>query len=145
VWKTVRDLVAQGTTVLLTTQYLDEADRLAHQIAVLDAGVLVADDSPARLKSMIGGDHIDVMLRDAADLPAATEIIARISGASPEIDPYSTRVTAPVKDPLEGIIAAARELGEAGLAVEDFTLRRPTLDEVFLSLTGRTGESREAA
>jgi ABC-2 type transport system ATP-binding protein len=152
VWKAVRGLVAQGTTVLLTTQYLDEADRLAHQIVVLEAGVVIADDSPGRLKSMIGGDHIDVMLRDAADLPAATEIIARISGASPEIDLFSARVTAPVKDPLEGLIATARELREAGLAVEDLTLRRPTLDEVFLSLTGRAGrsggsggDSREAA
>jgi ABC-2 type transport system ATP-binding protein len=146
VWKTVRDLVAQGTTVLLTTQHLDEADRLAHQIAVLDAGVLVADDSPVRLKSVIGGDHIDVMLRDAADLPAATQILARISGASPEIDPYSARVTAPVQDPMEALIATARELREAGLAVEDLTLRRPTLDEVFLRLTGRAvGDSRAAA
>jgi ABC-2 type transport system ATP-binding protein len=140
VWKMVRDLVVQGTTVLLTTQYLDEADRLAHQIAVLEAGVLIADGSPGQLKAMIGGDHIDVILRDAADLPAATQIVARVSGASPETDPYSARVTAPVQDPLGSIIDTARELREAGLEVEDLTLRRPTLDEVFLRLTGRAAD-----
>ncbi|GAA2898821.1 daunorubicin resistance protein DrrA family ABC transporter ATP-binding protein [Streptosporangium fragile] len=147
VWKAVRDLVAQGTTVLLTTQYLDEADRLAHQIAVLDAGAVIADDTPSRLKSMIGNDQIDVVVREAADLPAVTEIIARVSGVHPEIDPDAARVTAPVKDPLEALTATARELREAGLAVEDLALRRPTLDEVFLSLTGRaTGDDgREAA
>ncbi|GAA2617369.1 ATP-binding cassette domain-containing protein [Actinomadura fulvescens] len=137
VWRAVRELVAQGTTVLLTTQYLEEADRLAHQIAVLDAGAVIADGSPNRLKSMIGGDQIDVVLRDAADVPSAAEIIARVADASPEIDPDSARVTAPVKDPLEAITVTARELRDAGLQVEDLTLRRPTLDEVFLSLTGR--------
>ncbi|SEF66444.1 ABC-2 type transport system ATP-binding protein [Thermomonospora echinospora] len=137
VWRAVRDLVAQGTTVLLTTQYLDEADRLAHQIAVLDAGMVIADGSPSRLKSMIGGDQIDVVVRDAADLPSAARIIARVADASPEIDPDAARVTAPVKDPLEAITVTARELRDAGLQVEDLTLRRPTLDEVFLSLTGR--------
>ncbi len=131
--------------MLLTTQYLDEADRLAHQIAVIDTGAVIADDSPARLKSMIGGDQIDVVMREVADLPAATEIIARISGTNPEVDPDSARVTAPVKDPLEAITATARELREAGLEVEDLTLRRPTLDEVFLSLTGRASAPASGA
>jgi ABC-2 type transport system ATP-binding protein len=146
VWNAVRDLVAQGTTVLLTTQYLDEADRFAQQIAVIESGVVIANDSPGRLKAMIGGDQIDVVLRDAADTPAAAAIVARVSGAAPEIDPDRARVTAPVTDPLAAVIETARELRAAGLTVEDLTLRRPTLDEVFLSLTGRSGAAvKEAA
>ncbi|GAB3477647.1 ATP-binding cassette domain-containing protein [Nocardiopsis coralliicola] len=138
VWAAVRDLVARGTTVLLTTQYLDEADRFAHQIAVLDSGAVIADDTPARLKSRIGGDQIDVVVRESADVAAAAAVIARIAEGAPESDADARHIAAPVREALYALETAARELREAGIAVEDLSLRRPTLDEVFLSLTQRS-------
>ncbi|MFI0423609.1 ATP-binding cassette domain-containing protein [Spongiactinospora sp. 9N601] len=137
VWQAVRTLVAAGSTVLLTTQYLDEADRLAHQIAVLDRGRIIADDSPDALKSMIGGDQIDLVLREERDLPAAAEILAAVTGAAPTVDATARRVTAPVSDRIGALTEAMRRLREAAVEVEDVALRRPTLDEVFLSITGK--------
>ncbi|RBQ18225.1 daunorubicin/doxorubicin resistance ABC transporter ATP-binding protein DrrA [Spongiactinospora rosea] len=136
VWQAVRTLVAAGSTVLLTTQYLDEADRLAHQIAVLDRGRIIADDSPDALKRMIGGDQIDLVLREERDLPAAAEVLAAVTGAAPAVDATARRVTAPVTDRIGALTEAMRRLREAAVEVEDVALRRPTLDEVFLSLTG---------
>ncbi|HEX2316250.1 MAG TPA: ATP-binding cassette domain-containing protein [Thermomonospora sp.] len=136
VWRAVRGLVAGGTTVLLTTQYLEEADRLAHQITVLDGGRVIADDTPERLKSRIGGDQIDLMVADPADLPRAAELLGRVAGAEPETSPESRRVSVPVRDRLSALVESARAVEEAGIAVEDIALRRPTLDEVFLRLTG---------
>ncbi|TDV52274.1 ATP-binding cassette domain-containing protein [Actinophytocola oryzae] len=136
VWEAVRSLVREGTTVLLTTQYLDEADQLASAVSVIDHGRVIAEGSPATLKSRLGGDRLDVVLHDVAELPRAAEVVAAVTDAVAETDEDDRRVSAQVSDPLAALANAVHALRAAGLAVEDVTLRRPTLDEVFLHLTG---------
>lgn len=135
VWTAIRALVAAGTTVLLTTQYLDEADQLANQISIIDAGRVIAAGTPDTLKSIIGGDRLDVVLRSPADLPPAATLILRITGTDPEIDPDTRRLSAPVLDRVAALTEAARALHDAGIDAEDIAIRRPTLDEVFLHIT----------
>jgi ABC-2 type transport system ATP-binding protein len=137
VWVAVRALVAGGTTVLLTTQYLDEADQLAGRIAVIDHGRVIADGTPDRLKSRLGGDRLEVVLHHGDQLPAAAEVLGRAARARPEADLDTRRVSAPVRDRVGALTETVRGLQDAGIAVEDIALRRPTLDEVFLHLTGR--------
>ena len=136
VWEAVRALVREGTTVLLTTQYLDEADQLASAISVIDHGRVIAEGSPAALKSRLGGDRLDVVLHDVGELAAAAAIVAKVTGTEPETQVDDRRVSAPVAEPLMALGEAVRALREADLGVEDVALRRPTLDEVFLHLTG---------
>jgi ABC-2 type transport system ATP-binding protein len=136
VWTALRGLVAAGTTVLLTTQYLDEADQLADRIVVVDGGRVVAEGTPSELKSRTGGDRLEVTLRSAADVPAAAGVLARVTGAEPDVDPDRHRIGAPVADRVAALVAVVRALDDAGLAVEDVGVRRPTLDEAFLRLTG---------
>jgi ABC-2 type transport system ATP-binding protein len=144
VWDLVRDLVADGTTVLLTTQYLEEADQLAHRISVIDAGRVVAEGSPDELKAMTGGDRVEVVVRDVAALTRAARIVASICGAEPAVDPEVRRLSVPVADRVAGLVDVVRALDDAGIAVEDIGLRRATLDEAFLHLTGhRSDEARE--
>jgi ABC-2 type transport system ATP-binding protein len=144
-WAAIRDLVAGGTTVLLTTQYLDEADQLADQIVVIDSGRAIADGTPSQLKSRIGGDRIDLVLRGADELPAAAAIVARVAEGTPDTDPATRRVSAPVRDRVTALTEVVRALDRAGIVAEDLGLRRPTLDEVFLRLTGRPAEAEEVA
>ncbi|WP_169944687.1 ATP-binding cassette domain-containing protein [Microbispora sp. H11081] len=139
VWRTVRALADAGSTVLMTTQYLFEADQLAGRIAVIDGGAVVADDTPERLKSLIGGDHLDLVVRDAARLGDAAAILAGAAGTRPVADQDTRRLTAPVRDRVGALTTVVRELERRGVEVEDVSLRRPTLDEVFLSLTGKAG------
>jgi ABC-2 type transport system ATP-binding protein len=142
VWEAVRSLVAGGATVLLTTQYLDEADQLADRIVVIDAGRAIAEGTPTELKSRIGGDRIDVVVRSVGELPLAAEIVGRVSGVEPGIDEDARRISAPVGDRVAALTEVVRALDGAGLGAEDIALRRPTLDEVFLRLTGhRAGEA----
>ena len=144
VWAAVRALVATGTTVLLTTQYLDEADQLAGHIVVVDHGRVIAAGSPTDLKSTLGGDRLDVVLHDVADLPRAAEVVRAVASAEPETDQDARRVGAPVADRVDALTEATRALRESGVAVADIGLRRPTLDEVFLHLTGhRTEEEKD--
>ncbi|MFF0468988.1 ATP-binding cassette domain-containing protein [Micromonospora zamorensis] len=144
VWDLVRALVTEGTTVLLTTQYLEEADQLANRISVIDAGRVVAEGSPDELKSMTGGDRIEVVVRDAADLDLAARIVAPICGAEPERDREIRQLSVPVTDRVTGLVDVVRALDDARIAVEDIGLRRATLDEAFLHLTGhRPDEARE--
>ena len=140
VWAAVRALVSDGTTVLLTTQYLDEADQLASRITVLDNGRIVAGGTPDELKSRIGGDRIDVIVRTDADLTAAAAVVKEIAAAEPEIDPDGRRISAPVRDRVAALTEAVRTLDARGIAVEDIALRRPTLDEVFLRMTEAADE-----
>jgi ABC-2 type transport system ATP-binding protein len=140
VWEAVRALVREGTTVLLTTQYLDEADQLTSVISVVDHGRVIAEGSPATLKSRLGGDRLDVVLHDATELARAAHVVAKVAGKEPETDADNRRVSAPVTDPLAALADAVHALREANLSVEDVALRRPTLDEVFLHLTGEKKE-----
>ncbi|MFI6232194.1 ATP-binding cassette domain-containing protein [Micromonospora sp. NPDC050784] len=144
VWDLVRGLVADGTTVLLTTQYLEEADQLADRISVIDAGRVVAEGAPDQLKAMTGGDRIEVVVREADELSDAARLVASICGAEPELDPEVRRLSVPVVDRVAGLVDVVRALDDAGIAVEDIGLRRATLDEAFLHLTGhRPDEARE--
>ena len=136
VWEAVRALVAGGTTVLLTTQYLDEADQLADRISVIDHGRVIAEGSPDQLKSRLGGDRIDVVVHRADQLAVTAAILGRAAGSGAEADPDTRRVSVPVRDRVAALTEAAWALRDAGVAVEDLVLRRPTLDEVFLHLTG---------
>ncbi|MCL7380177.1 ATP-binding cassette domain-containing protein [Streptomyces sp. 35G-GA-8] len=146
VWDAVRALVAGGTTVLLTTQYLDEADKLASRITVIDQGRAIADDSPAELKNTVGGDRIEVVVAERADIPVAVEAVARVADAAVETDEAARRVHAAVSDRVAALTEVARALQDRGTAVEDIGLRRPSLDDVFLRLTGRrTGAGADIA
>jgi ABC-2 type transport system ATP-binding protein len=142
-WAAIRALVAGGTTVLLTTQYLDEADQLADQVVVIDNGRAIADGTPEQLKSKIGGDRIDLVLHGVDQLAAAVAIVARVAEAEPDTDPATRRVSAPVHDRVTALTEVVRALDHAGIAAEDIGLRRPTLDEVFLRLTGHRAEAEE--
>jgi ABC-2 type transport system ATP-binding protein len=135
VWDVVRRLVAGGTTVLLTTHYLDEADQLADRISLIDRGRVIAEGTPDELKSRLGGDQIDLTVRDPGDLPAAAGVVSRFA-AAPEVDRDRRRVSAPVDDRVAALGAVLVALEQAGIEAEDVALRRPTLDEVFLRLTG---------
>jgi ABC-2 type transport system ATP-binding protein len=141
VWEQIRALVDAGATVLLTTQYLEEADQLANQIAVIDAGRVIASGSPDELKLQLGGDRIDVVLRHGDDLTVAGAIIARAAGAEATVDRDTRRISAPVHDRVIALTKVARGLDAAGIAAEDIVLRRPTLDEVFLHLTRHHAEN----
>ncbi|WP_207943626.1 ATP-binding cassette domain-containing protein [Actinomadura sp. KC345] len=133
IWDAVRDLAAGGTTVLLTTQYLDEADRLADDIAVVDRGRVIATGSPDRLKNSIG-DRLDVVLDDPAAAGTAARVLHDLSGAHPALD--GGRLSVPLAAGSLRLADVVRELDHAGVAAADLSLRRPTLDEVFLRLTG---------
>ncbi|MDP9793958.1 ABC-2 type transport system ATP-binding protein [Catenuloplanes nepalensis] len=133
VWQAVRDLVADGTTVLLTTQYLEEADQLADQISVIDAGRVVAEGTPDALKSVIGADRLEVVVRDPDVLANAAAILG---AADADVDPDTRRIRVPVTDRVAALVDAARALQDAGITVVDLGVHRPTLDEVFLNLTG---------
>ncbi|MDT0323308.1 ATP-binding cassette domain-containing protein [Streptomyces millisiae] len=140
VWDAVRSLVASGTTVLLTTQYLEEADQLAERIAVIDAGRVVAEGTPDTLKGLIGGDRVEVVARHRDQLAAVAALVARVGdGRPPEIDTDTRRVSVAVRDRVTALTDVVAALRGAGLAVEDIGTRRPTLDEAFLHLTGERG------
>jgi ABC-2 type transport system ATP-binding protein len=143
VWESVRELVRSGTTVLLTTQYLDEADRLADRISVLDAGRVVAEGTPDELKARLGGDRLDLVVRDAADLAPAAAQLRRVAGTEPEVDPDRRLLSAEVGNRAAALAELLPGLDAAGVAVEDVALRRPTLDEVFLHLTGSRPQTVE--
>ncbi|MEV7905158.1 ATP-binding cassette domain-containing protein [Streptomyces anulatus] len=143
VWDAVRALVAGGTTVLLTTQYLDEADRLASHITVIDRGRAIADDTPDALKNRVGGDRIEVVAADAGDLDAVARTVDRVAGGGLVVtDAATRRVHAQVADRVAALTEVARSLQDDGIAVEDIGLRRPSLDDVFLRLTGHGTEER---
>jgi ABC-2 type transport system ATP-binding protein len=135
-WEAIRALVAAGTDVLLTTQYLDEADQLAAQIFIIDHGKVIAAGTPTQLKSLAGRDVIEVRPHDAAALPAIANALSRIS-AEPRIDTATRKVAIDVDGGTERLMDTVRALDGLGVDIEDIALRRPTLDEVFLTLTGQ--------
>ena len=140
-WETIEGRVARGTTVLLTTQYLDEADRLADRIAVIDHGRVIAEGSSDQLKDQVGGERLDVTLESREDVPAALTALAAIAIEPPQLVDDVIHVA--VRERRGAIAAAARLLNEAGIGLEDVAMRRPTLDDVFLELTGHAAEAED--
>jgi ABC-2 type transport system ATP-binding protein len=140
-WETIELLVAEGTTVLLTTQNLDEADRLATDIAVIDHGKLIAEGTPDQLKDRVGGERLEIRLDDAASAGAAVQALAAVSDDTPEV--ADRLVTVGVRGSGGVIVGAVRALDRDGIGIADIALRRPTLDDVFLALTGHAAEDSE--
>ncbi|GLZ80922.1 daunorubicin resistance protein DrrA family ABC transporter ATP-binding protein [Actinorhabdospora filicis] len=140
-WQIVRDLVAEGVTVLLTTQYLEEADQLADEIAVIDHGRVIATGAPEELKSKVGGQVLYVRPERGVDVAAVRNLLIDVTGR--EVATEGEGLSVPVTD--GGVMpAAAVRLSQAGLDVAEFSLRRPSLDEVFLTLTGRSADSSDS-
>jgi ABC-2 type transport system ATP-binding protein len=143
VWDIVRIIVAQGTTVLLTTQYLDEADQLASRIAVIDHGRVIAEGTPGELKASVGAGAVHVRLRDASQRPAALSLLRTVLGGGVQPDPDPVALTAQLsgedsdREAAEQASRALAELAAAGITVDNFALGQPTLDEVFLALTDK--------
>ena len=145
VWASVRRLVADGTTVLLTTQYMDEADQLADQISIIDTGRVIAEDSPAGLRSRLGGDRVEIILRRPADLGTAASLVAPITGTPPHTDPDTRTLSGPARHRVSTLTDSLHVLHHAGITVDDISIRQPTLDEAFLYLTSHPSEPRPAA
>ena len=142
-WAMIEQLVADGTTVLLTTQYLDEADRLADDIAVIDHGKVIAHGTPAELKSRVGGERLEVTLDDPAQAPQAIEALRQLCTEDPVSE--GDTVTLAVARRKGTIVQAVTRLNEAGVGVSDIGVRTPTMDDVFLSLTGHAVETEQQA
>jgi ABC-2 type transport system ATP-binding protein len=139
-WDVIRGLVREGTTLLLTTQYLEEADELADTIAVVDHGRIIARGTADELKSQIGGERIEVVVHSREAIAIAVEVLARDGDGTPTVDEHTRRITVPATGGAARLVQVVRDLDEAGIGIDDIALRRPTLDEVFLSLTGHAAE-----
>jgi ABC-2 type transport system ATP-binding protein len=137
-WEVIEGLVAEGTTVLLTTQYLDEADRLADTIAVIDHGRVIAEGTSDDLKDRVGGERLEVRLEAGADVPAAVRALEPMSDEPPVAEDGLVKLT--VRQRSGAIVQAVRRLSDAGIGVDDLTVSRPTLDDVFFALTGHGAE-----
>jgi len=146
-WEIIRGLVRGGVTILLTTQYLEEADELANSIAVVDHGRIIASGTADELKTQVGGERIEVVVHDRAALSRAAELLSRNDGGESTIDEHTRRVTVPAHGGAQRLVQVVRDLDEAAIAIDDIGLRRPTLDDVFLSLTGHAaaGQATENA
>lgn len=143
VWDIVRALVGAGTTVLLTTQYLEEADQLADRIAVIDHGKVIAEGTPGQLKASVGAGTLHVRVREADERPAAQGVLTQALGVEIELGSDPTSLTARV-DTTDGVSTAFAELSRRGIEIAEFSLGQPSLDEVFLTLTGRPAEDQNA-
>jgi ABC-2 type transport system ATP-binding protein len=135
-WEVLDTLVDRGTTVLLTTQYLEEAERLADDIVVIDHGQIIARGDARKLKRDVGGDHVQVVVADPDRLADAARVIADTTGVEPAVDASTGTITAPTSLGVDAVLLVGAGLREAAIRVEDLSLRQPTLDEVFLTLTG---------
>ena len=135
-WEVIRDRSREGTTILLTTQYLEEADELADSIAVVDHGRVIARGTADDLKARIGGERIEVVVHARGDIARAAELLSRDCEGDCTIDEHTRRLTVPAHGGAQRLVQVVRDLGEAAIAIDDVGLRRPTLDDVFLTLTG---------
>jgi ABC-2 type transport system ATP-binding protein len=143
-WDVIQDLVAGGTTLLLTTQYLEEADRLAHDICVIDHGKVIARGTSDELKARTGGERVEVVVHNREHLPTATEVLRGFSEGDTgeaQVEDHTRRITVPVSGGAKLLAEVIRELDARGIELDDIGLRRPTLDDVFISLTGHGAEA----
>jgi len=136
-WDVISTLVADGTTVLLTTQYLEEADQLANQIVVVDLGKVIARGTSDELKTQVGGERLEITVARGGDLDAAAELLRSYSQGEIQINDFDRQLIVPVAQGAQHLAAVVRDLDAAHITVDDLALRRPTLDDVFLTLTGR--------
>ena len=141
-WDVIRDQVREGTTLLLTTQYLEEADELADDIAVVDHGRIIARGTADELKAQVGGERIEVVVVARDDVARTIELLAPDGGAT--VDEHTRKITVAADRGAEQLVEVVGRLGDAGIGVADVALRRPTLDDVFLSLTGHAAEEQDA-
>ena len=144
-WDVIRSLVREGTTLLLTTQYLEEADELADTIAVVDHGKIIARGTADQLKADVGGARVEVVVHDRADIARASEVLSRDLDGDATLDEHTRKLTVPAHGGAQVLAQVARDLDDAGIVIDDIALRRPTLDEVFLSLTGHAAEEKPGA
>lgn len=143
-WDVIRERVREGATILLTTQYLEEADALADNIIVIDKGTIIAEGTADELKARVGGERIEVIVHDTEAFGRATEILNRGSEGECVVDEHTRKLTVPTTSGSKGLVLVIRDLDEAGISIDDVALRRPTLDDVFMALTGHHAEEAEA-
>jgi ABC-2 type transport system ATP-binding protein len=139
-WDVIRELVSDGATLLLTTQYLEEADELADEIAIIDQGKVIARGTSDNLKAQVGGERIEFNVSDASMVADAAMAVRKVTGSDPEVDEESHTITAPVTGGARSLVDVVNALDAEGIEAHDIGLRRPTLDEVFLKLTGHKAE-----
>ena len=140
-WEVIERLVADGTTILLTTQYLEEADRLADRIAVIDGGQVIAEGTSDELKDRLGEDVVEIRIADTARGPEAAELLRPLAAVEPRLDREHGRISVPVHHGAGTLAEVVRRIDGAGLEVAELSLHRPSLDDVFLTLTGRRAEA----
>ncbi|NNE95111.1 MAG: ATP-binding cassette domain-containing protein [Acidimicrobiales bacterium] len=139
-WAFLRDLVSEGATVLLTTQYLEEADELADQITVIDHGRIIADGTADELKGRVGGDLVTATPKRRADLDRVRDLLATIGTGTVRVDETELHVSVPVDQRVEALVKAAQAIDQAGIELLDLGVQRPSLDDVFLAITGHAAE-----
>ena len=144
-WQFLEKLVATGTTVLMTTQYMEEAERLAHHIVVLDTGRVIADGTAEQLKDRLGGDRLEARVSELADLDRAAALLSELADAAPHVETEQQRVSVPTAGGTEFLLRAGTRLQEEQIQLDDLGIRRPSLDDVFLSLTGAPAQQEPAA
>ncbi|GGU78085.1 daunorubicin resistance protein DrrA family ABC transporter ATP-binding protein [Streptomyces albospinus] len=142
-WDVIQELVAGGTTLLLTTQYLEEADRLAHDICVVDHGKVIARGTADQLKARTGGERVEVVVHAPEHLTVADEVLRTFAKGEGTVEPHTRKLTIPVAGGAKLLAEVIRELDTRGVEIDDIGLRRPTLDDVFISLTGHTAETAD--
>ncbi|MFI9615598.1 ATP-binding cassette domain-containing protein [Streptomyces sp. NPDC052023] len=142
-WEVIKQLVSGGTTLLLTTQYLEEADHLAHDIAVVDQGRVIARGTSDQLKARTGGERVEVVVHEREHMAAAAEVLAGFGKGETTVEEHTRKLTVPVTGGAKLLAEVIRELDVRGIEIDDIGLRRPTLDDVFLSLTGHAAEVKD--